>query len=538
MGVNDEIETPEVQRARGAHGGRPTGSVGHIDAGEDAGAPADAATAGEARAIGPVPVGGSLSRKLLLVTLAAVMVVEVFVFVPSVANFRRNWLNDRLVAAQIASVASELAEDGTLPMSLRDELLDSAQVKSIAFRRADQRRLIIRDDMPPDVHAFVDLTAASRWGLVTDALAVFVAPEGRMIAVRGNPGFSHADLIEIVLPEAPLRKAMVDYGLNILGLSIIISLFAAVLVYLALNALFVRPMRAMMQNMIRFSQDPEDASRIIVPSGRRDEIGRAEHELARMQSQLRQSLKNKARLASLGLAVSKINHDLRNMLASAQLISDQLETIEHPTVRRFAPKLMNSIDRAIRLCTDTLHYGRAEELPPQPVRFLLRDLVAEVGEALGLPRAREIEFDMRVAAGFAVKADRDQLYRVLSNLCRNALQALDQRREEGGGRAPVLNGGERNASAAPADMITVRAVRDERGVVIEVADTGPGVPPAARKVLFRAFHGSGKRGGTGLGLAISAELVRAAGGSIELLPAGGEGLTGPGATFRIVLPHA
>ena len=338
----------------------------------------------------------SLSGKLLVLTLGAVMLAEVFVFVPSVANYRKTWLTDRLVAAQIAAIAADAAPGGILPDALRIELLMRAQVRSIAFRSNKQRRrLIMRADMPPVVDDFYDLTTVSRFALVADALNVFVAPRGRTIAVRGNPGFGNADFIEIVLPEAPLRRAMFNYGLNILGLSIVISLFTAGLVYLALNALLVRPMREMMRNMIRFSKNPEDATRIIEPSERADEIGRAERELSAMQNQLRQLLNQKSRLASLGLAVSKINHDLRNMLANAQLISDQFETVEHPVVRRFTPKLIKSLDRAIRLCTETLKFGQAEEAPPSRTLFDMRDLTREVGDALGIAERRGDQFQGR-----------------------------------------------------------------------------------------------------------------------------------------------
>ena len=138
------------------------------------------------------------------------------------------------------------------------------------------------------------------------------------------------DFIEVVLPEAPLRAAMIRYGLNVLGLSVIISMITAALVYFALNGLLVQPMMRITRNMLRFSQNPEDASRIIVPSARQDEIGTAERELAHMQVELTQTLQQKSRLAALGLAVSKISHDLRNMLANAQLISDRLEQPARP----------------------------------------------------------------------------------------------------------------------------------------------------------------------------------------------------------------
>jgi signal transduction histidine kinase len=129
--------------------------------------------------------------------------------------------------------------------------------------------------------------------------------------------------------------------------------------------------------------------------------------------------------------VSKISHDLRNMLSSAQLLSDRLSTVKDPTVQRLVPKLLASLDRAIRLCARTLDFGQAQEMPPRRKRFLLAPLVAEIGDSLGLPRPNLIDWRIEIDEDLEVDADRDQLYRVLSNLCRNSVQAL-----EGEGASP------------------------------------------------------------------------------------------------------
>ncbi len=116
--------------------------------------------------------------------------------------------------------------------------------------------------------------------------------------------------------------------------------------------------------MVRFREDPENPARIVVPSGRTDEIGIAERELGAMQRDLASMLQQKSHLAALGLAVSKINHDLRNLLASAQLFSDRLASVPDPNVQRFAPQLMRSLERAIAFCQSTLSYGQVKEPPP------------------------------------------------------------------------------------------------------------------------------------------------------------------------------
>ena len=466
------------------------------------------AAAEKGRASGHAP---GLSAKLLLLTILFIMLAEVLVFVPSVSNFRRQWLTERLAAAHIASLAAEAAPGGQLPSMLRDELLDRAKVKAIAVKRADARVLIIEMDMPADIDAAYDLRNASWLTLIADALMVYVTPDDRVIRVVGEPGISEGELIDVVMGEAPLKAAMIRYSLDILGLSILISIITAALVYLSLDALLVKPMTKLTWNIVRFSERPEDPTRVIAPSSRRDEIGTAERELSAMQQELAETLSQKSRLAALGLAVSKVSHDLRNMLSSAQLLSDRLITVKDPTVQRLVPKLIASLDRAIRLCAHTLDYGQAQETPPRRKRFPLVPLVTEIGDSLGLPRPKLIDWTVEVEEELEVDADRDQLYRVLSNLCRNAVQALESEGESAG-------------------EILLTARREGAVTIIEVADTGPGVPEKARAHLFEAFQSVARKGGSGLGLAIAQELVQAHGGQIALVKNEG------GATFRVTIP--
>jgi signal transduction histidine kinase len=452
-----------------------------------------------------------LSGKLLILTILFVMVAEVLVFVPSVSNFRRQWLTARLEDAQIAALAAEAAPGGQLPKMLRDDLLKSAKVKAIAVKRTDSRRLILEEDMPAEIDASYDLRDASWLALIADALMVYAEPSDRVIRVVGQPGFGTGLFIEVVMEEAPLHAAMIGYGLDILGLSILISIITAALVYLTLDTLLVKPMTKLTWNMVRFSARPEDPTRIITPSDRRDEIGMAERELAAMQAELAGTLTQKSRLAALGLAVSKISHDLRNMLSSAQLLSDRLSTVKDERVQQLVPKLLASLDRAIRLCARTLDFGQAQEVPPRRMQFPLAPLVAEVGEGLGLPRPERIGWQLEIEPDIHVDADRDQLYRVLSNLTRNAVQALESKGEEGG-------------------EIVISARREGSVTVIDIKDTGPGVPERAKAHLFEAFQSVARKDGTGLGLAIAAELVNAHGGQITLISNEG------GATFQIIIP--
>ncbi len=456
--------------------------------------------------------GIGLSGKLLVLTILFVMICEVLIYVPSIANFRRGWLKDRLSAAQTAALVLEAAPDNMVPKELELELLRQVGAYTVAHKRSGTRRLLAISDMPPTVAASYDLREMRIPEEIRAAFETLAAHDGRTIRVVGEAP-AGGEFIEIVMDEKPLRRAMLTYSINILTLSILISVFTAALVYLTLHRLLVRPMRQLTAAMVAFAEAPEDPTRIIQPLDRDDEIGIASRELARMQRQLVGTLNQKNRLAALGLAVSKINHDLRNMLASAQLVVDRVGEVQDPLVQRLAPKLVRTLDRAVNFCTNTLRYGSARESPPERRMLPLAPLVEEVGDTLELAADRKLAFVNAVPADLMIDADPEHLFRVLVNLTRNAVQAIESRGDESGH-----------------DMVRVSARRDGAVVTIEVADTGPGVPAKARRHLFEAFHGSVRPDGIGLGLAIAAELVQAHGGEILLA----EGTLG--ATFRIEIP--
>lgn len=462
------------------------------------------------------PILSGLTGKVLVLAAIFLMVGELLVFVPSIANFRINWLKQRVVMAEIAGLAVEAADDRSISRPLREELLDRAGVLVIVVRRDDARKLVLSPDKPPMIDASFDLRDTSAPTAIMQAAMVFMHGGDRVIGVVDKPSAMSASLVELALNEKPLFDAMVRYAINILTLSIVLALILAALLFFALNRVLVRPVQRLSLNMLRFSRNPEDRSRIIVPTGRKDEIGLAEVELQQMQTELSDMLSQKNRLASLGLAVSKVSHDLRNMLASAQLISDRLAMVDDPTVQRFAPKLIASLDRAIAFCADTLKFGRAQEAPPRREMFALRALVDEVLDLSITEAASQIVFFNEVPDGLKADADRDQLFRVLMNILRNSAEALEQALPAGG-----LQEGK----------VHVRARREGNVCMIEIADNGPGVPEKARAHLFEAFRGSQRQGGTGLGLAISSELVRAHGGEIRLVDA-----SEPGAVFQIIIP--
>lgn len=454
-----------------------------------------------------------LSGKLLGLTIVFVMLAEVLIYVPSVANFRLNWLNDRLAAAHTAALVLDAAPSGMVPEELTRQILDSIGARAVAMKMGKDRRMLAVSDMPPQIHREVDMRAVRWFDAIRGAFqAMSDAPDSVLLVI--GPAPRGGEFMEIVIDNAPLQSAMLRFSWNILVLSLIISAITACLVFFSLHYLFVRPMRRITANMTTFRADPERRDRVLVPSQRADEIGMTERELATMQRDLASLLNQKSRLAALGLAVSKINHDLRNMLASAQLVSDQLSTLPDPRVQRFAPKLMRSLERAIALCQSTLSYGRVQEPVPDRRMIAFDTLAEEVRETLGLAGESSIGWIAAGERGLQLDADHDQMFRVLLNLTRNAFQALESRAPND----PVR------------DQIRLTGRREGSVVVIEVSDTGPGLSPQARGHLFEAFQGSTRAGGAGLGLAIAAELVRAHGGEIRLV----DGTIG--ATFRITVP--
>ena len=466
----------------------------------------------------PLRVAPGLSGKLLILTVLFVMIAEVLIYVPSIANFRLNWLRDRLAVAYTAALVFTAAEGNepgrAVPDGVAREILSSIGAKAVAMKTGQQRRLLAVSEIPSQLHYDIDIRDVSAFRAIVDAFAtMLVAKDDDLMRVVG-PAPRNGEFIEIVIPEGPLRRAMWAFSSNVLLLSLIISVISATLVYLALHYLLVRPMRRITANMIAFREDPENPARIVVASARKDEIGIAERELAAMQQDLASMLQQKNRLAALGLAVSKINHDLRNLLSSAQLFSDRLSSLPDPKVQRFAPKLMYALERAIAFCQSTLSYGRAQEQPPdrKPVPF--EALVEEVREMIGLAPDGSIRWIVAVERGLIVDADQEQLFRVMLNLARNAVQALES-------RAP-------NDPAR--DQLRITGRREGAVAVIEVSDTGPGLSEKARMHLFEAFQASTRTGGSGLGLAIAAELIRAHGGEIRLV----DGTLG--ATFRVTIP--
>ncbi|MFO1153952.1 MAG: HAMP domain-containing sensor histidine kinase [Rhodospirillales bacterium] len=448
-----------------------------------------------------------LSGRLLALTAAFVMLAEVLVFVPSISRFRLDYLQERVAKAHLAVLALEATPDNMIDTRLEQELLYHAGAHSIVLKSPHRRMLMLSAAMPAAIDATYDLRAETMVDWVGDALLTLFERGNRVIRVIASSPRAPDAVLEIVLDERPMRDEMQSYSWRILALSLIISFVTAILVFLSLQWLLVRPMRRITNSIIRFRRSPEDPGTSITSGTRNDEIGLAQRELAAMQRDLRQALYQKTRLAALGAAVAKINHDLRNTLATAVLASDRLATIDDPQVQRLAPQLLGAIDRAVALCGRTLDFVRSGQPPLRESDFILDSLLSEIGTSPRPANKQPFRGVSTSGGDIRIHGDREQLFRVFSNL--------------------VLN-----AEHAGAESVRLTAKRERDRLVIEVTDDGPGIPPSVQERLFQPFAASGSDSdGSGLGLVIAREILAAHGGTLGLAA------TGPtGTTFRIELP--
>ena len=448
----------------------------------------------------------SLSGRLLVLTILFVMLAEVLIFTPSIARFRVVWLEEKLAAGHLAALTVLAAPENMVTAELEAELLDHVGAYRLYLARPGEPMLALGGAEHEPVTHIVDLDDRSIVGLIADAFSTMTQGSNRVIRVIGMSPREETARVEVILDEGPLCESMIDFSWRILALSIIISLITAGLVFLSLRWLTVRPLIRFTEKMVAFREDPEDGDNIIQPSRRTDEVGVAERELRDMQVELVAALKQQSRLAALGTAVSKINHDLRNILATAILVSERLTASENPEVQKTATTVVHSLDRAVDLCGKTLTYTSEGGPPLRRDTVDIHDLVEEAGSDLAPVRSERTAWINRVAEGLTAHADPDQLLRVLDNLGKNAYEA-------------------------GAETVTVTATRRASFVDIELVDDGPGLPPRAREHLFKPFAGTARRGGTGLGLAIAREIMVAHRGDIRLIHSDASGTR-----FRLELP--
>jgi signal transduction histidine kinase len=470
----------------------------------------------EASGVGLPLRGFGLAARVLAVTLGFILLAMGLFYLTRLVAFREMWLHNKIAAAQTAVEAFSADGATPIPADLSQRILNSVVVKSIAIVTPAGRRELVLPGFSPDAAETITADDSSYLESIGATFHALFASPGRIVKLASPPDPA---TMEVTFDETPLIDGLWCVSRNFRNISLTIAAVVTCVLWAALWSMVLRPVRRLTSNIIAFGESPQDASRVIAPSGRRNEIGRAETALAVMQRSLAHELAQRKRLAELGMAVARINHDLRNMLSAAQLISDRLATIPDPLAQRLAPRLVATLDRAIQFCQSTLTYGAGREVQPARRRFDLRELVRQVVEAAHAERGDAIDYDIDIPPRFDLHADPDHIQRVLENLSRNAAQAL------------MAKGAEDGRPKA----IRFAAIRTDGLALIEISDTGPGFPADQAERIFEPFHTSTSQAGAGLGLAIAADLVTRNGGAITLAPAKADDFY-CGARFLIKLP--
>jgi signal transduction histidine kinase len=468
----------------------------------------------------PPPVRRSLglAERVLLLTIGFVFITITAYYVTRLANFRESWLRDWFVTAHTAVATFGGTSTDEVPEGLARHILGSVDAKSIVIYMPARRRVLSAPGPLPKVSETYDVDNPPGVSGVLAAIRTLFEGPDKTIKIVGSDPLDNTR-IEITLSQRPLYDAMWRVALNYITLLLIVASVWTLALWAALWQMVIRPVRRLTSNIIAFGEKPQEMH-VIVPSGRNNEIGRAETALAAMQGSLAHELGQSKRLADLGMAVARINHDLRNILSAAQLISDRLATIPDPLAQRLAPRLVATLDRAIQFCQSTLTYGAASEQAPSRRAFDLREMVRQIVETAEATGVGAIRYAIDIPPKFELFADPDHVQRIIENLSRNAVQALQ------------IQG----AISDRPPAIRFAAIRTSAGLaLIEVSDTGPGFAPAQLAHIFEPFHLSSRDGGSGLGLAIAADLVGRNGGSITLASSQPDDFY-CGARFLIALP--
>ncbi len=228
----------------------------------------------------------------------------------------------------------------------------------------------------------------------------------------------------------------------------------------------------------------------------------------------RQLAQQRERLADIGAITARIVHDLGNPLAGVSMQANLLlrrasrdPSTPASALRDSASRIVEEVGRLDHLIKDFLDFARQQRLDLRTIVLppFLRGLV-ELWRPVAAERNIVVDLDVAPEQP-AIEADEDKLRRVLDNLVKNAVEAIDR----GPGRV---------------DLLVARPTSDR--VRIVVRDNGPGVPASLQ--MFRMFETT-KRDGSGLGLSIAKQIVTAHGGQI-----GFESVTPRGAAFYVDLP--
>ena len=441
-----------------------------------------------------------LSGQLLILTIIFVLLAEAVIFFPSASNHRKTWLEDRAMSAGHLAIALNAAPESYNRMMLSQTFMKDTDISVVSVETDGESRLVL--GTPPDTDNIEVLDLRNDFGglMLGPTLAAFTGKEG-YFRVLANPPPGEFETLEYLVPKRALQQEMESYCHNILGLSILIAIITGVLLYSVLRFLIVKPLQCLGDDVAEFQDDPSAPLKKKRTHDRKDEIGALSRSFTEMQEGVQASLEQRKRLADLGLAVSKINHDLRNVLTSAQLVSDRLAMDKDERVKKMGERLVRAVDRGVRIAEGVLDYSSEKEDVLELQTVNLSEIAKEAATDT-LRRYDYVKFENNIDPKLAAKADADHTYRIFQNLIRNAAQALK---------------GQDGAT------ISIEARNGGEKVYAVLSDNGPGLPEKVRETIFTPFSTGGGRGRTGLGLTISKELAEAQGGNISLVSSDGKG---------------
>ena len=459
-----------------------------------------------------------LSSKLLLLTIGFVMLAELLLFIPSAAFYRQDWLAERSQQAGLLAQALTGVPDYEASEILTNQFMSDTDVMFMAAKRDGMSELMLGE--PPEVPGdmlTIDLRDERTFpSFIAPFRDIFSDGTGTLRVTANSPVLGQ-DALELLIPRDKLRVALLDSVKRIFWLSLFIAAVTGTLIYWAMSAMIIRPVQQLADDMTAFREDPEQRRSLQTRSKRKDELGQLQREFTDLKQSQRAAFRQRERLAGLGLAVAKINHDLRNVLSSALLISDRLSMNPDEKMATMGERLTRTVERGIGLTDDVLSYSKAETADPQiqdtRIAFTVGEAAADV-----IAQFPGTKFRNLIPTDMMVRTDPDHAYRIFHNLFRNAAQAMA-------------------AHDGPHRRLQVGADIQDGLAELRISDTGPGLPKRAKENLFQAFsggqaHSAGTKS-TGLGLSISKELAKAQGGDLNLMST-----DDTGTRFILTLPLA
>ena len=443
-----------------------------------------------------------LSSKLLLLTIGFVMLAELLIFVPSAASFRQDWFNERAQQAGLLAQALTGVPNYEESEVLRQQFMTDTNVMLMSAKRDGMTELVL--GAPPEVAQDIIEINLREKRRFPSLLAPFrdIFSDGQdTFRVTANSPVNGQESLELLIPREALRETLIRYLSNIFWLSLLIAIITGTLIYLSMSAMIIRPVKRLADDMTTFRDNPDRRGALRKRPKRKDEIGQLEREFIDLKQSQRAAFRQRERLASLGLAVAKINHDLRNVLSSALLISDRLSMNPEPKLSDMGERLTRTVERGIGLTEEVMAYSKAETADPAiqdtRIAFTIGEAAADV-----IAQFPKTQFRNMVPTDLLVQTDPDHAYRIFHNLFRNAAQAMAVHCEKN-------------------CRLQVRTEIQDGLAELRISDTGPGLPERAKENLFQAFSSaqahSANTKSTGLGLSISKELAKAQGGDLNLI---------------------